>query len=86
MGYYFQDQLESRSWAGLGLNTNLPTTATFFLLAERNLRAQHVMARKLNNNKSGVAADKIPVSPQLYLTLPFAAQKLDESWVAWALI
>ena len=37
------------------------------------------MARKLNNNKSGVAADKIPVSPQLYLTLPFAAQKLDES-------
>ena len=42
MGYYFQDQLESGSWAGLGLNTNL--SATFFLLAERNLRSQHVIA------------------------------------------
>ena len=45
MGYYFQDQLESRSWAGLGLNTNLP--------AERNLRAQQVIAEAEQQQVSG---------------------------------
>ena len=45
MGYYFQDQLESRSWAGLGLNTNLS--------AERNLRAQQVIAEAEQQQVSG---------------------------------
>ena len=81
LGYYFQDQLESGSWAGLGLNTNL--SATFFLLAERNLRSQHVIAEAEQQQvrRGARRADKIAVSQQLHLDLPlaFAAQKLEES-------
>ena len=52
MGYYFQDQLESGSWAGLRLNTQ-HQPARHLLPAERNLRAQQQVSGGADMGGSG---------------------------------
>ena len=55
-------------------------TATYFLLAERKLRAQrHAMARKVNNNKSGRSKERSKAEAKAAAPPPTPASQADLS-------